>query len=90
MGTKKTEVQTISTDGATKKIALVDAETAIADFTVTWTANEPTAADSQTIADGAVLGEQVTNPAEVGIAIASIIAKQNLILAALRQHGILT
>ena len=73
----------------TRQQRTVVADTAIADFAVTWTANEPTAADSQTIADGAVLGEQVTNADEVGIAIASIIAKQNFILSALRTHGLI-
>ncbi len=73
----------------TRQRTLVEAETVVLDFTITWSTNTPTAADAQTIADGAVLGEQTTNPAEVGIAIASIVAKLNLILAALKQHGII-
>lgn len=75
-------------DGTRQETEVV-ANSVVSDYVITWTANEPTAGNSQTIADGDVLGEQTTNPDEVGIAIASIVAKLNLCLAALRDHGIL-
>lgn len=46
-----------------------------ADLTITWTANEPTAADTQTIADGTV-----PTVAELGQAVANLTAKLNLII----------
>jgi hypothetical protein len=54
----------------------------IPDYTITWSANEPTAGDSQTIADG-----DTPTVAETGQAIADLTAKLNLILAALETHG---
>ena len=58
---------------------LGSAATPIADYTIPWTANEPTAGDSATIADGdAVAGT------EIGQAIADLTAKVNAILAALQ------
>jgi hypothetical protein len=54
------------------------------DYTITWTANEPTAGDSATIADGTV-----PTVAELGQAVADITAKLNTALAALRANGII-
>lgn len=42
------------------------------ELTITWTANEPTAGDTQTIADGSV-----PTVAELGQAVANIVAKLN-------------
>ena len=56
---------------------------------ITWTANEPVADDTITVADGAVLGEQTTNPTEVGIIVATAVAKLNAIITALENYGIL-
>lgn len=50
--------------------------TPIPDYTITWTANEPTAGDTATIADGTV-----PTVAELGQAVADITAKLNAILA---------
>ena len=55
------------------------------DYTITWTANEPTAGDSATIADGTA-----PTVAELGQAVADITAKLNIALAALRANGIIT
>jgi len=46
----------------------------VADLTITWTANAPTAGDTQTIADGTV-----PTVAELGQAVANIVAKLNAI-----------
>lgn len=61
------------------------AAAAIADYTITWSADEPSAGDSATIADGDVVGDAN----EAGQSIADITAKLNLILAALRTNGII-
>lgn len=58
---------------------------AIADYTITWTANEPTAGSAATIADGATVGDDN----DAGQAIADLTAKLNLALAALRANGII-
>lgn len=47
------------------------------DLTITWTANEPTAGDTQTIADGSV-----PTVAELGQAVANIVAKLNTLVGA--------
>lgn len=78
-----TEVHSVNSDGASKTIRLKDAVTAVADYSITWTANEPTAGDSATIADG-----DTPTVAESGQAIADLTAKLNLVLEALRVHGI--
>jgi hypothetical protein len=64
---------------------LADQQAAIADYTITWSANEPTAGDTNTIDDGDTVG----NDNEGGQAIADLTAKVNAILAALRAHGII-
>ena len=51
-------------------------------YDITWTANEPTAASTITIADG-----DVPTVAELGQVTADLTAKLNLILAALESHG---
>jgi len=58
---------------------------AIADYVITWTANEPTAGSTATVADGDVVGDAN----EGGQAIADLTAKMNLVLAALRSNGII-
>ena len=58
---------------------------AIADYVITWSSNEPTAGSAATIADGTVVGDAN----EGGQAIADLTAKVNLILAALRSNGII-
>ena len=57
---------------------------AIADYSITWSSNEPTAGSSATIADGS----SVTD-AESGQAIADLTAKVNAILAALRTTAVI-
>lgn len=59
-------------------------QAAILDYTITWTADEPTAGSAATIADG-----DTPTVAESGQAIADITAKLNLVLAALRTAGII-
>lgn len=49
----------------------------ILDYTITWTANEPTAGDTATIADG-----DVPTVAELGQAVADLTAKLNAIVGA--------
>jgi hypothetical protein len=58
---------------------------AIADHVITWTANAPTAASTQTIADGTGATD-----AETAQSIQNINTKLNLVLAALRANGIIT
>jgi hypothetical protein len=58
---------------------------AIADYAITWTANEPTAGDATTIADG----DEVGDNNDAGQAIADLTAKLNAVLAALRKFGII-
>lgn len=58
--------------------------TAIANYDITWSANEPTAGDSATIANGST-----PTVAELGQAVADITAKLNGALALLRTHGFL-
>jgi len=65
-----------------ERLSLAAPETAIADYVITWTANEPTAGDTATIADG-----DTPTVAETGQAIADLTAKLNLALAALRTLG---
>lgn len=71
-------------DAQAQKIA-ADAASAIADYTITWSANAPTPGSANTIDDGATVGDDN----EGGQAIADLTAKLNLILAALRTHGII-
>jgi len=75
-------------DTATLKINGVQAigsqAAAEADYAITWTANEPTAGDSATIADG-----DVPTVAELGQSVADLTAKVNSLLAKLRTHGII-
>jgi hypothetical protein len=59
-------------------------QAAILDYTITWTGNEPTAADTQTIVDG-----DDPTVVETGQAIADLTAKLNLALAALRANGLI-
>ena len=63
---------------------LASQSAAIADYTITWTANEPTAGSAATIADGDLVAGT-----ELGQAIADLTAKLNLALAALRANGII-
>ena len=58
---------------------------AIADYAITWTANEPTAGDSATIADGDTVGDDN----DAGQAIADLTAKVNAMLAVMRAHGLI-
>jgi hypothetical protein len=53
-------------------------------YDITWTANEPTAGDTATIADG-----DSPTVAETGQAIADLTAKVNALIAALEAHGLL-
>ena len=53
-------------------------------YDITWTANEPTAASTTTIADG-----DIPTVAELGQVTADITAKLNLIIAALEDHGLM-
>lgn len=65
--------------------ALIGAQqTLVADYDITWTANEPTAASTQTIADG-----DVPTVAELGQAVANIAAKMNAMLDVLEAHGLM-
>jgi len=52
-------------------------------YDITWTANEPTAGSTHTIADGAV-----PTVAELGQAVADLTAKLNAVLAVLEAHGL--
>ena len=58
---------------------------AIADYDITWTANEPTAGSTNTIDDGDTAGDDN----EAGQAIADLTAKLNAVLAALRKSSII-
>ena len=58
---------------------------AIPDYSITWTANEPTAGSANTIDDGNTVGDDN----EGGQAIADLTAKMNLLLEANRAHGII-
>jgi len=71
-------------DTKAQKIA-ADAASAILDYTITWSANTPTPGSTNTIDDG----DDVGDDNEGGQAIADLTAKLNLILAALRTHGII-
>jgi hypothetical protein len=63
---------------------LSDQQTNVADYTITWTANEPTAGSTATIADGAA-----PTVVETGQAIADLTAKVNAMLAVLEAHGLM-
>ena len=65
-------------------VVITEQGVAIADYDVTWTANAPTPASTQTIADGTV-----PTVAELGQAVANIEAKLNVALAMLRTHGLI-
>lgn len=58
-------------------------QTNIPSYDITWTANEPTAASTTTIADG-----DVPTVAELGQVTADLTAKLNLIISALEAHGL--
>ena len=60
-------------------------QTAIPDEVITWSANEPTAGSAATVADGDTVGDDNT----AGQVLADLTAKVNLILAALRENGII-
>ena len=72
------------TDAQAQKIA-ADPASAIPDYAITWSANAPTPGSTNTIDDGATVGDDN----EGGQAIADLTAKLNLVLAALRSHGII-
>lgn len=57
----------------------------VPDYTITWTANEPTAGDSATIADGTV-----PTVAELGQAVQDLTTKLNATLAILEAHGLMS
>lgn len=59
--------------------------TPIALYTITWSANEPTAGSAATIADG-----DTPTVAESGQAIADLTAKVNALITALAGHGLIT
>ena len=61
-----------------------EAQTLVADYVVTWSANTPTAGDTQTIADGTV-----PTVAELGQAVANIEAKLVEILDVIEAHGLM-
>ena len=63
---------------------LASQSAAILDYTITWSANEPTADSAATISDG-----NSPSVGETGQAIADLTAKLNLALAALRANGII-
>ena len=62
---------------------LGDQQSNIPTYDITWTANEPTAGSTITIADG-----DVPTVAELGQVTADLTAKLNLILASLEAHGL--
>jgi hypothetical protein len=81
--TKVTELH-VGASGSEIQV-LASQPAAIADYTITWTANAPTPGDSNTIDDGTTVGDDN----EGGQAIADLTAKVNAILAALRTTGII-
>jgi hypothetical protein len=81
--TKVTELH-VGASGSEIQV-LASQPAAIADYTITWTANTPTPGDTNTIDDGATVGDDN----EGGQAIADLTAKVNAILAALRTTGII-
>ena len=58
-------------------------QTNIPTYDITWTANEPTAGDTATIADGDLVAGT-----EIGQAIADLTAKLNAVIAVLEAHGL--
>ncbi len=60
-----------------------DQQSNVPTYDITWTANEPTAGSTITIADG-----DVPTVAELGQVTADLTAKLNLILATLEAHGL--
>jgi len=66
------------------KVVVSSQQANVADYTITWTANEPTAGDAATIADG-----DSPSVAETGQAIADLTAKLNAVLAILEAHGLM-
>lgn len=66
------------------KVVVSTQQTNVADYTITWTANEPTAGSTATIADG-----NSPSVGETGQAIADLTAKVNAILAILEAHGLM-
>lgn len=65
------------------KALLGDRQSNVATYDITWTANEPTAGSTITIADG-----DIPTVAELGQVTADLTAKVNAILAVLEAHGL--
>lgn len=65
-------------------VAVAAKASAIADYTITWTVNEPTAGNAATISDG-----DAATDAESGQAIADLTAKLNSVLTVLRSNGLI-
>jgi hypothetical protein len=61
---------------------ITDQQTNIPSYDITWTANEPTAGDTHTIADG-----DVPTVAELGQAVADLTAKVNALITLVETHG---
>ena len=57
-------------------------QTNVPSYDITWSANEPTAASTTTIADG-----DVPTVAELGQVTADLTAKLNAVIAVLEAHG---
>lgn len=66
------------------KIVVGEQGANIPSYDITWTANEPTAGDTATIADGST-----PTVAELGQAVADLTAKVNAIITAMETHGLL-
>ena len=62
---------------------LTERQTNIPSYDITWTANEPTAGDTHTIADG-----NVPTVAELGQAVADLTAKVNALITLVEAHGL--
>jgi hypothetical protein len=78
---KKSKVCMSTADG---KPCIADRATNVPSYDITWSANEPTAGSTATIADG-----DTPTVAELGQAVADITAKLNLLIAALEDHGLM-
>ncbi len=59
-------------------------QTLVPQYVITWTANEPTAGDAATIADGTV-----PTVAELGQAVQDLTTKLNAALLVLEAHGLM-
>ena len=81
-----TRLYVITGEGNLGYVDLITSQSsAIADYTITWTANTPTPGSTNTIDDGNTVGDDN----EGGQAIADLTAKMNLVLAALRTSKII-